>query len=408
MHFIITYILSALIISYAAIPGRMNNSPSIAKVGFLKGILELNRAGTQDWCFADTSTKLFDSDRIRTGRKSIAAINMPGGLKLFLNEESKVRIESGSPGREKVNLNTISIFSGSCYIMTMDESDSLYQHNIITPSALFTVRNGTGFGITSDQSSNRADILVLNGTVTAKNISLTKEISIPAGKTTSIEIGREIERSRASDSIDVSNLSWINTIIPGLVIKEANKAGVKREQTRAILGGNAEDRIVVTCFTNHSDYSGLWDIEKALSSMTANILKSNAGLPIELTGSHPDEKTIDSLKKKATIVIIGNITAFELSKGTKISGSKGNFQGQLTCRLEITFTLISPADNRTLTAFAVTEKIKENEVPGNTFKDIAERPFSMDDKIFFESIIGRTVQSVMNKMLSQMKGYLSL
>lgn len=402
----------ALLVLLLAAPLVMAAPPAKGKPAgrlfLIKGAVERQKAGANLWAFADTARRLMDSDRLRTGPDALAGLELPGGCRLYLGPRALVRIEHRNSPGQLVALNTATLFQGSAYVMTPEESDAAMVHTLLTPAASLSARMGSGFAVTADRESGTTTVTVLSGAVAVKNLLFPKSFHLASGRRIYIDVGRKLPAPEAADSQALSELRWLAAFDPDFIDREAHKDRVKREQIRAILAEGIEDRILFCRFKNASDYTGLWDIERSIPKETADLLHKAAGLPVEFADIVPDDRVLDSLKGKASIVVTGAIHTFDLLRDTRLSAQKNEPQNYLACELSVTFTLLSPRDHRTLTSFSGSESFKEKESPGNTFQEVIERPFILSDRIFRESLLGRSLNTLLSRMNGELRTFLSL
>jgi len=384
-------------------------STIVARIRELKGTLEICRAGETRWTFADTTTRIFDSDRLRTAPATRVRLEAPGGLMVYLKENSVVRFESRINPKNDAQLNLITLWSGALYLQTREESDLDAEHRIMTPIAQAAIRCNTGLFVASGKDRPLTDMQVLNGTAAVKNLLFPKTVQLASGKRMEIEKEQELGPTLPVDSTTLSELQWLKLFNKDFLDQEAHKNRIAREQIRAILSTQTTDRGIVVCrFKNLSEYSGLWDIESELASMSMNLLNKSCGIAVSYTNRYPSDSTLDSLKDHTGLVLTGTIHHFDIFKDTRMGADKSIPVNYVGCNLEISYSLISPSDGRTLTAFTRTESAKEKELPLNTFEETVSRPFSFKDTIFRDSSLGKSLAALLNKLNQELRNSLNL
>lgn len=384
----------------AAVPERLGT------ISTVHGVLELCHAGSAMWNLADSGTVLLNGDRLRTAKEGCALLLLPGGLKLYLDGESQavVGFTSGKGGR--LALNTLSLLYGRSFVKTAE--DSLFRHNLVTLYASFYADGGGSFGTSVDPVTGETEGWSVSGVVTVHATRMKQTVLLTPNRLLHAEKGSPFSPLRTVDSLDLERWKWVDVLEPGLMDRERNRAMARREQIRAVLGAGVEDRIVVTRFRNKSDYKGIWDLETTTASAMAWVLKPKTVSPVECISSFEGDAVLDSLKQKASLVLAAEITRFDFTKDTRLPQGKGLPQTSLSCRIEFAFTLIQPMDKRVLLRFKAVETLKEKEEPGRTYKEIADRPFSLEDKRFHESIVGQTILNALNSAVVQMRDYLRM
>jgi len=380
----------------------------IGRVTFLEGVLERNKAGEIAWDFATEKTKLMESDKLRVGKRSYAAIELPGKCHIYLDRDTKIRIESRAEENKRVKLNNITIYYGNVFIRVGEFKDARFQHNIITPGAFVSTRNGAGFSLSVDNTAGTTYIMVLNGVISVKNILFRKSIFLNAEKKIYLDIGKEIEEPLSLDKRDLVELEWVNKIDPKMILSEIKKSDIKQQRIKTILSGTTHDKIIVCKLIDNSEYKGIWDIETGLSVMIADRLKQSIGDIIEIANSYGTSAYIASLKDKASIAITGKIVVFEFTKDVRKVASSDDILCYLSCRIEISLALISTQDNKTITNISASKVLVNKEKEGNLFKEITERPFSLNDKLFYQGVIGETILAVLQSVEERLKDYLQL
>ncbi len=130
-----------------------------AVVTVSEGLVQYLKPG-RDWAVAQVGQELDFGDRVRTGEFSRAAIRLPGGSLLRLNELTTIQLEPGRGEAEKPKLN---VRKGALYYFGRDQTDTL---NIATPVANGAIR-GTEVLVEVDDEAGR--FVVLEGALEVSN-----------------------------------------------------------------------------------------------------------------------------------------------------------------------------------------------------------------------------------------------
>ncbi|MFH0922181.1 MAG: FecR domain-containing protein [Fibrobacterota bacterium] len=368
----------------------------------MKGPLERNARGSVAWTFVDSLDRVADSDRFRTGARAFARFALPGGLGLFQNEQTAIRLESAVHDPDRIHLNHLTLFYGNAFLHTEDDSAESFQHQAVTPQASVTTRGTSAFALTVNPENGLTTVYVLAGVVSVKHLQFEKTLTVSAGKKIYVDMGREIDRSDPLDSLDLRALGWIHSIDSGRIRKEIKAETVRHERIKAVLSGDRDDRILICRFQNKSEYGGLWAPEKGLPAMIADALQRSLGVTAEATDSVATDTFFKSQRNKRGLILTGVVDTFLFSEDIR-TGSNNETIRALTCKLSLRLTLISPQDRRTLTAFTVSDMIRDRESPSQTYKDLVDRPFDLSDDSFANSVAGRTIQRLLKEITARLK-----
>jgi hypothetical protein len=217
-----------------------------------------------------------------------------------------------------------------------------------------------------------------------------------------VDKGREIDRPDPIDTLDLRSLGWINGIDSNRIGRESAAEKKRHERLKAILAGDRDDRILICRFKNKSEYGGLWPLEKGLPGMIAKALSRDLGVTAEATDSAATEPFIRSQRDMRGLILSGAVDTFVFSEETRVGNNNETIR-MLTSKIALRFSLISPKDRRTLTAFTVSDIIRDRESQSQTYKDLVERPFALSDNVFAASVAGRNLQKLLREITARLK-----
>ncbi len=117
----------------AAVPSTAQSAQKTAAiVTFVKGKVEVKRAGKQEFEELTASSMLYERDEVRTSAQAQAALALTGGAEVRLNENSHFKVPSGKKRGEEVNLSMGQIWTRMLHKMA--------KLKVRTPTAVAAVR----------------------------------------------------------------------------------------------------------------------------------------------------------------------------------------------------------------------------------------------------------------------------
>jgi len=170
--------------------------PKDAVLLTLSGLVEVKRAGTNDWMEAQPNKILNWGDQLRTGKNSRASVRLSDLSVLRVYELTTLEIRP--PGRPKANA-VIDVKSGATYFFNRDKpQETQFQ----TPSASGAIR-GTEFNLVVG-ADGRMELALLDGVVVLTNAE--GSIQIQSGEEGTVEMGRAPRKTALINAVNV--IQW--------------------------------------------------------------------------------------------------------------------------------------------------------------------------------------------------------
>ncbi|MBI4656055.1 MAG: FecR domain-containing protein [Elusimicrobia bacterium] len=111
----------------------------------LKGTVEVQSAGRQDWIKTSKPSTLNEGDIVRTGKKSFCEILMKDGTYARIDENSTLKIDSAKISSEERNFSFNALFGKLMFMVSKFKTNNS-KFQVRTPAAVCAVR-GTEFAI---------------------------------------------------------------------------------------------------------------------------------------------------------------------------------------------------------------------------------------------------------------------
>ncbi len=107
-----------------------------AKLTFTSGTVESQAAGTAEWKTAAVNSELLMSDTVKTGDKSSAKIDFSDGVKIFIEENTIVKLKEIKKPSEKSTLDiAIEILKGAIFFDVTKRENSKFEMETSTAVA---------------------------------------------------------------------------------------------------------------------------------------------------------------------------------------------------------------------------------------------------------------------------------
>ena len=193
------WFLALCFLLYVSVLDARANSTSIplSKIVEASGTVEWIRSGSIQWTRAKAGDMLYHNDRIRTGKKSRAAIQLSDKSVIRLNQLTTIQVQAPSTSRTK---RIFDIKKGSLYFFNREKPADI---EFRTPLSSGSIR-GTEFVIDVDDETGQSNMTMLDGEVLLKGPQ--NEISVLSGETAKITPDREILTSKTIETVNI--LQW--------------------------------------------------------------------------------------------------------------------------------------------------------------------------------------------------------
>jgi hypothetical protein len=132
-----------------------------AKLTFISGTVESQAAGAADWKTAAVNSELSISDTVKTGDKSSAKIDFSDGVKIFIEENTSVKLKEIKKPAEKSTLDiVVEILKGAIFFDVTKRENSKFEME--TSTAVAGVKGTKGvFSFIDDKTK----VIVTDGRV---------------------------------------------------------------------------------------------------------------------------------------------------------------------------------------------------------------------------------------------------
>ncbi len=164
-------------------PVAVQAAPEAARIESVRQNVEIQPSGADNWVKASNKHSLQTSDRIRTGKQSVARIKMEDGTKILLLQNSQAEIENMSSVQK-----TIKLLRGRVRAV-VTKIKGTQSFSIKTPIGVASVR-GTEFEVEFQEDGEKMQVDVHSGSVGVSKLGdLANEVIVNPGE--SIKFGLE-------------------------------------------------------------------------------------------------------------------------------------------------------------------------------------------------------------------------
>lgn len=390
---------SLMALAFCAIVLMANPKESFVTIDSLAGTAEVQKQGQQQWKPVSLGAKLYSNDLVRALDKSFARIGWPDGTTSYIRANSQVLINMFETPETNIVSTHLTILYGAVFFVVREvlpkAFTKVYDTKVYTPTAVVSVR-GTSFAVEVDDKNAATLVKVTAGTVLVRNTAMNVSSFICAGFQTSVELKTDPIAGRLLLDKDIENLK---TWVPRPVIEQEIAAQLaKAARDHQILGGGFRDKLVVLPFENRSRYNGEWNIGRTLAEQLLDQLKQNDK---NLTIEGVDTVAVDPIKygeeKKARFVIIGDVEDFDVAQHAEMTVAADNYSEYYIAKVRVRIQLINVADKKLAFDNTFTGETRGKNGRENSWQKIGKLPFSMKDAQFSKSILGSSLQQVMDQ-----------
>lgn len=164
--------------------------PGGGRVTFLKGAVEIQRAGEMPWESLGSGEQLLEGFRISTGQDGILEATFEDGSSFYMNPDTCLQVLKARKSEASSVIGELFLEGGRIITRIKKATGSEPRFKIQTPSAAAAIR-GTEFRVSHD-SRKSTRIEVLKGMVAARGRR--REVMLEEGAGTVIRKGKEPER----------------------------------------------------------------------------------------------------------------------------------------------------------------------------------------------------------------------
>jgi len=371
------------------------------------GKAEVQRAGHQQWQFANSSTKLYNNDIIRVLDNGLVRLNWPDGSTMFIHQNSQVLINLIQVGSSKGVTSNITVFFGALYFIIKKIAPRELlptATKIYTPTTVISLR-GTSFAVFVSKKNGGTTVKMINGTVLVRNILKNVSLFLNASYKTYIEMNTDPIVPDALLKTDIDSLKlWVP---PHLIDEEIASQLVKSKRDYHILTGKFEDRLIVLPLVNNSSYTGPWQINSVIPSLLATELKKSL---VRMNISMIDTQKVDPLEigkiNKARFVITGVIENFDLLQHAEISARADEYREYIIGKIKLRIQLLDAAENKLICEETFTGEVSGKNKPENTWPELNKIKCTVDNKDFTNSLMGGTIRQSIDQAVEKIARYL--
>ena len=368
-------------------------------VDSLVGSAEVQKAGQRQWGPVVPGALLGSNDIVRALDKSFLRLAWPDGATSYVHANSQILVNLYGSSETNVVSTHLTILYGAVFFVIKEilpkEFTKTFDTKVYTPTAVVSVR-GTSFAVYVDNKTGNTSVKVINGTVLVGNILKNVSSFISAGFQTYIELKTDPISGKLLLDKDINDLkTWVPIeVIDRELALQIARAGRDHD----ILAGGFKDKLVILPFENRSHYAGPWNVGQTIAQQLIEQLKqSNKNILVE----KGDSATVDPIKlgeqKKARFVIIGDIEDFDIVQHAEITAAADEYNEFYVAKVRLRIQLINVADKKLSFENTFSGETRGKNLKENSWQKIGKMPLNLKDKQFSESILGSSLQQVMDQ-----------
>jgi hypothetical protein len=363
----------------------------------IKGIAEIQRAGTIEWKYLTRDTKVNNNDIIRVNDSGKVTLKWPDGTMTYVQKNTQIMVTLyENKAKTTLRANATLMFGAAFFIVKKiiphDDSEEM---KVYTPTSVIAIR-GTSFLVEVDTAKMTTAVKVLSGVVLVKNIS--KNLSAILGHPYKTIIEKNTNPSAPvailKNDID-SLLQWIpEPVVNSQLTEQINQS----KQDRSALLGTVEEKCIITQFVNNSDYKGSWKPGPEISRHFATLLGDYATRLVVMISDSVITNPVDFAKSQnARYVISGTIDHLETNPYAQISASADEYKESIIAKVAITIQAYDITKTKPVISQMYSAEVSGKNSKENTLNELNKLPFSFSDSTFSSSIIGKALDQTLRK-----------
>jgi hypothetical protein len=379
----------------------------VAKINFLKGKVEIQREGENQWTFAKPDDNLYNNDAVRTYGASYASLGYADESKVLVDQESKVSLNSYYRPGERFKSSFFTAFYGAVFFVIKEMLPKRYEHRVYTPTSVIAVR-GTSFNVRVDKETGLTELKVLNGTVLLKNILNTSEKFINAGQQATVAVTKDPVKKDSISQPEISTIkTWISNIDQDLIKAELDKQVFRAQRDKAVLSGTLEDKIMMVRLVNLTNFTYKpWDIEASLGRLLSDAIKNVTPQPVIFLDNNQEDPAYLAKKEKAKTVISGEIENFEITKTAGVTAEGDQYREYFKAKITVTLYVVRTIDNSLIKKITLQNEAMGPDTPQNDLTLVKKYSLSLSEKGVRESILGNVLEGLLNTLKTSIPQYL--
>jgi hypothetical protein len=369
-------------------------------VDSLVGTAEVQKAGQHQWKPIALGAKLSGNDIVRALDKSFLRLAWPDGATSYVHANSQILVNLYESPETNIISTHLTIVYGAVFFVVKEvlpkAFTKTFDTKVYTPTAVVSVR-GTSFAVEADNKSGATTVKVINGTVLVGNNLKNVSSFITAGFQTYVELKTDPIIGKLLLDKEINELkTWVPiAVIERELALQIAKAGRDHE---VLAAGGFKDKLVILPFENRSHYAGQWNIGPTLArQLTDQLKQANKNIIVE----NGDTGSVDPLKlgeeRKARFVIIGDIEDFDIVQHAEITPAADEYNEFYIAKIRLRIQLINVADKKMVFENTFSGETRGKNLRENSWQKIGKLALNLKDKQFSESILGTSLQEVMDQ-----------
>jgi hypothetical protein len=264
---------------------------------------------------------------------------------------------------------------------------------VYTPQVVITAEHAA-FLVSLNTPAGLTSVPVISGRVHAGILENNKFTHVSAPY--QLDVGKEGE---SLAPILKNRFDSLATCIPdSLLDRYVTRHMSQAKRNQRVIMGKTENAILAIPLENGSGYSGPWNISKGLMILITAMLEARTPfVQTILSEDVPDNAFALAEHEKAQYLLSGMVEKFEIIKFGILSVSADDYDEYNSARIKLSLRLVKVAGRDTLLDRTFTGETNGKLAPINTWAVIDSLPFDMNNAGFISSIMGRSVQQLVEQ-----------
>jgi len=384
------------------------SAPANVLIDSLWGTAEVKRAGQFDWKAAKRGETLYNNDMLRVAADSRARLLWAPNDVIFVHQSSQIRINLLEDKTTDMLSRHITVFFGALYFVVKEAlpkgvlkpRDDI---KVFTPTAIVSIR-GTTFAVEVDKAKGSTTVSTLSGTVLVRNIIRDMSVFLSAPNRTTVEMGSDPKSPVPLQNSDYDSLKkWVPAVLVEKAIDE-RRASIKQKPDATV---KFAEKILVLPLTDISGYRGRWDVgSKTAEWLSQKLAKGR--IPAAFDTATGVDPLIYASQKRARYVVTGEVVRFELSQRAKISPDASKYVEYSIAEVGYRVIVIDAVEKKIVIEDSFESKIEDADLGGNSWPQLAKKPFDLKDAAFAATALGRATAHSLGQAAEVVKQYLGL
>jgi hypothetical protein len=360
----------------------------------LSGRAEIQRESCFEWHLVSAGEKIYNNDQLRLQPSSHIRLTCSSNAIVFVNQNSHFKVNLLKSGKSLISHFTL--ISGTAFFNITNTSsqktgNTLFIH---TPSIKASPRDCSFLiSLLPDKST---EIRLLQGTLSISKIKDGSDHYLSSPYKTIFGFNNYSFLQSALLQQDIDSLKCL---VPAATIDRIMKKQlINWRRDFHVINNKLDDKCLIAILKNKSEYKGNWNIEKNISRFLAWKLNSGSiKIGSELLDSTYTNPLEIAISKKASYLLTGEISSFDLLQYAKITTQADEYYESRIARVKLDISLTETQSGKIIMKESFTGEISQKRKNENSWESLQLLPFDLQNTSFSSTILGIAITQAVDQ-----------